>query len=386
MSTLKTTNLQNASAASPAFVLASDGSATANLSSLNGGPIAGSRNRIINGAMEIDQRNAGASVTPTTDAYTVDRWRFQTSQSSKLSFQLNAGSVTPPAGFSSYLGATSLSAYSITSSDIFVIGQSIEGFNTVDLAWGTASAKAITVSFWVRSSLTGTFGGALQNGAGNRAYPFTYSISLANTWEQKTVNVTGDTTGTWPTDNSKAMAILFGLGNGSTQSATAGTWAAGSYWSATGATSVVGTNGATFYITGVQLEPGTVATPFERRSFGAELALCQRYFETFNSEGVTFGNFPGSIGYNDPASSISYNVIPFTVKKRALPTITSTAANTFYADAGGRVGTAIGFDHQTTSQFRVVLTVSSAFPAGYTTTILASNGATVAALNASAEL
>ena len=282
MSTLKTTNLQNASAASAAIVLAADGSATANLSSVNGGPIAGSRNRIINGDMRIDQRNAGASFTPTTDAYTVDRWRFQTSQSSKLSFQQNAGSVTPPAGFSSYLGATSLSAYSITSSDIFVIGQSIEGFNIVDLAWGTASAKAITISFWVRSSLTGTFGGALQNGAGNRAYPFTYSISSANTWEQKTVNVTGDTTGTWPTDNSKAMAVLFGLGNGSTQSATAGAWAAGSYWSATGATSVVGTNGATFYITGVQLEPGSTATPFERTTYSESLARCQRYFQRWN--------------------------------------------------------------------------------------------------------
>ena len=375
MSTLKTTNLQNASAASPAFVLAADGSATANLSSVNGGALSGMRNRILNGDMRLDQRNAGASVTPTTDAFTVDRWRFQTSQSSKLSFQQNAGSVTPPAGFSSYLGATSLSAYSITSSDIFVIGQSIEGFNIVDLAWGTASAKAITISFWVRSSLTGTFGGALQNGAGNRAYPFTYSISSANTWEQKTVNVTGDTTGTWPTDNSKAMAVLFGLGNGSTQSATAGTWAAGSYWSATGATSVVGTNGATFYITGVQLEPGSVATPFERRSYGAELALAQRYYQkSYNQTTVPGTNTTtGMISHlcGTSGTAALYNTVQFGVLMRSAPSITAydtagtsgkvyrgvdgkTAATLYISDRNATIGTddttnAIGFYYQYTA-------------------------------------
>ena len=367
MSTLKTTNLQNASAASAAIVLAADGSATANLSSVNGGPIAGSRNRIINGDMRIDQRNAGASFTPTTDAYTVDRWRFQTSQSSKLSFQQNAGSVTPPAGFSSYLGATSLSAYSITSSDIFVIGQSIEGFNIVDLAWGTASAKAITISFWVRSSLTGTFGGALQNGAGNRAYPFTYSISSANTWEQKTVNVTGDTTGTWPTDNSKAMAVLFGLGNGSTQSATAGAWAAGSYWSATGATSVVGTNGATFYITGVQLEPGSTATPFERRSYGQELALCQRYFQAFTINTYSYAG-------NTFATNDARTTIPFLCSMRIAPTGISVTGTVQFSNATGSGFGSIAFNNATVSQVSIASSGSSSFAAAGGTSALTGGG------------
>ena len=276
MSTLKTTNLQNASAASPAFVLAADGSATANLSSVNGGPIAGTRNHIINGDMRIDQRNAGASGT--ASAYTVDRWQYYATQSSKGTWQQNAGSVTPPAGFTNYLGFTSSSAYTVTASDVFQIAQYIEGFNVADLGWGTASARTVTLSFWVRSSLTGTFGGALVNSATNRSYPFSYSISSANTWEQKSITIAGDTTGTWLTNNGNGVQVNFALGVGSTYSGTSGSWAGTLYLSATGATSVVGTNGATFYITGVQLEPGSTATPFERRSFGQELSLCQRYF------------------------------------------------------------------------------------------------------------
>ena len=235
-------------------------------------------NRIINGDMRIDQRNAGASVTPTTSAYTIDRWQANISQSSKFSVQQNAGSVTPPVGFSNYLGCTSLSAYSVVTSDSFTVGQYIEGLNTADLGWGSANAQTVTISFWVRSSLTGTFGGAISNNDVNRSYPFTYTISAANTWEQKTITVAGDTSGTWLATNSTGVRVFFGLGAGATKSGTAGTWAAADYRSATGATSVVGTSGATFYITGVQLEAGTVASPFERRDYGRELMMCQRYY------------------------------------------------------------------------------------------------------------
>ena len=242
------------------------------------------KNRIINGAMMIDQRNAGASVTPTVDnQYTLDRWRCSLTQSSKFSVQQNAGSVTPPVGFTNYLGVTSLSAYSVVASDVFGIVQLIEGFNTADLAFGTANARTVTLSFWVRSSLTGTFGGVLNNGIFNRSYPFTYTISAANTWEQKTVTIAGDTTGTWNTTTSASMGAFFSLGAGSTFSGTAGAWVAGNILSATGATSVVGTNGATFYITGVQLEVGSTATPFERRMYTNEFQLCQRYFQTISN-------------------------------------------------------------------------------------------------------
>jgi hypothetical protein len=238
------------------------------------------RNRIINGNMTIDQRNAGASVTPASGTYTLDRWVFYVSQSSKLTAQQNAGSVTPPVGFSNYLGVTSSSAYSVLAGDYFGLVQNIEGFNTADLGWGTANAKTVTLSFQVYSSLTGTFGGVVKNSASNRTYPFTYSISSANTWTTATVTIAGDTTGTWVgATNGIGIQLIFGLGVGSTYSGTAGSWAAANYLSATGATSVVGTSSATFYITGVQLETGTTATDFERRLYNQELANCQRYYQ-----------------------------------------------------------------------------------------------------------
>jgi hypothetical protein len=278
----------------------------------------GFRNRIINGAMVIDQRNAGASVTPTGDLYLVDRWQFQTTTASKLSFQQNAGSVTPPAGFTNYLGATSLSAYSIITTDVFVVSQNIEGFNTADLAWGTASAKTITISFWVRSSLTGTFGGSIANSAFNRSYPFIYTINSANTWEQKSVTIAGDTSGTWVTNNGIGIRVFFGLGNGSTRTGTAGAWAGTGYYGANGATSVVGTNGATWYITGVQLEVGSVATPFERRPYGAEIALCQRYFARLKGGGTSPYTGFGAGGVDNTTAIAIY--VKYPVQMRAEPT------------------------------------------------------------------
>jgi hypothetical protein len=248
------------------------------------------KNRIINGAMVIDQRNAGASVTPTVStAITLDRWGYAFTQASKASIQQNAGSVTPPVGFSNYYGFTSLSAYSVLSSDIFAIAQYIEGFNTADLNWGTANAKTVTLSFQVYSSLTGTFGGALQNSAVNRSYPFTYSIPVANTWTSISVTIAGDTTGTWiGATNGIGLRVWLGVGVGSTYSGTAGAWAGADYRSATGAVSVVGTNGATFYLTGVQLEVGSTATSFDYRPYGTELALCQRYYWKFDISGTVF--------------------------------------------------------------------------------------------------
>ena len=238
----------------------------------------GMRNRIINGDMRIDQRNAGASVTPTNGQYTLDRWAAVLTQTSKFSVQQNAGAVTPPTGFTNYLGVTSLSAYSVLSSDGFLMEQKIEGLNSSDLAWGTANAQAITLSFWVRSSLTGTFGGSVINSAQARSYVFSYTVSAANTWEKKTVTIPGDTAGTWLTTNGIGLWLRFGLGSGSTFTATEGSWQAGNFVQPTSTVSVVGTNGATFQITGVQLEAGSVATPFERRPYGTELALCQRYY------------------------------------------------------------------------------------------------------------
>jgi hypothetical protein len=272
----------------------------------------GFKNRIINGAMVIDQRNAGASVTPTTNnTYIIDRWAVFLSQSSKFSVQQNAGAVTPPAGFTNYLGVTSLSAYSVVASDYFGLQQKIEGFNCADLAWGTANAQPVTLSFWVRSSLTGTFGGALRNNASDRSYPFSYTVSAANTWEQKSITIAGDTSGTWLTNSSVGINLTFSLGTGSTYSGTAGAWSGSNLVSATGATSVVGTNGATFYITGVQLEKGSTATSFDFRDYGRELMLCQRYFQILTASGRAYTS--------DGAWGLQY---PFKVTMRANPTYT----------------------------------------------------------------
>jgi hypothetical protein len=238
----------------------------------------GFKNRIINGAMVIDQRNAGASVSG-NGVYTLDRWYAQASQSNKFTVQQNAGSVTPPAGFANYLGVTSSSAYTVGSGEQFNLLQGIEGYNMADFAWGTASASSVTLSFRVYSSLTGTFGGSLQNSAQNRSYPFTYTISSANTWTTISITIAGDTSGTWLKTNGAGIYMWFGLGVGSSVSGTAGAWAGANYTSATGATSVVGTNGATFYITGVQLEKGSTATSFDYRPYGTELVLCQRYYQ-----------------------------------------------------------------------------------------------------------
>jgi hypothetical protein len=272
----------------------------------------GFRNRIINGDMRIDQRNNGASVTPTGGSYTLDRWRSEASVASKYSVQR---STVAPAGFTNSLLVTSLSAYTVGAAEEFLQRQNIEGFNVADLGWGTANAQAVTLSFWVRSSLTGTFGGSIQNAAANRCYPFSYTINAANTFEYKTVTISGDTTGTWATDSSVGVRVNFGLGVGTTNSGTAGAWSSTYYSSATGATSVVGTNGATFYITGVQLEKGSTATSFDYRPYGTELALCQRYYQQQYGAYYAF-----STSGNTKSGGIS---LP--VQMRTAPTVIKTA-------------------------------------------------------------
>ena len=302
----------------------------------------GFKNRIINPAMVIDQRNAGASVTPTADAYTLDRWQAVLSASSKFSVEQTVTGVAAPAGFTDYLAITSSSAYSITSTDTFYLRQAIEGFNTADFAWGTSSASSVTLSFWVRSSLTGTFGGAIRRGTGNiYVYPFTYTISVANTWEQKTVTIAGPTS-TWNsnTTNGVGLNVLFGLGIGATYSGTAGSWQASDIYGATGATSVVGTNGATFYITGVQLEKGSTATSFDYRPYGTELALCQRYIEKNNSFDGNSGFWSGNV-----TNGVTYfTSIPYAVSKRTAATITiDSSSNSGIGSVGATSNAESGF-------------------------------------------
>ena len=392
MSTIKVSNLQNASAASPAIVLDANSRATLNgLSYPTEGSLSG-RNRIINGDMRIDQRNAGASVTPAAGAapsFAVDRFSCSASQNSKCTVQQNAGSVTPPAGFSHYYGFTSTSAYTIGASDFFGIQHKIEGFNFSDLAFGTASAKQFTLSFWVRSSLTGTFAVNFQNGGQTRSYGATYSISAANTWEQKTITISGDTSGTWAADNTTGLNITFGVGIGSTYSISSGSWqttTSPNGFGTTGATSVVGTNGATFYITGVQLEAGSVATPFERRSYGQELSLCQRYCLVDTNESQPYRWFAS--GFNS-STTIAHFGRQLPVVMRVAPSVTvSPSGSSFLVDSSSGVTPTSVYDTGFASKnvVRVSATVSSGLTIGHGAWLASDGASSFRSITYSAEL
>jgi hypothetical protein len=300
---------------------------TVQINGANVSGFTGFKNRIINPGMVIDQRNAGASVNASSTGnftYTVDRWAYHVSQASKMTLQQSS---VAPAGFKNSLAVTSSATTSLGAVDYYGVIQVIEGNNIADFGWGAAGAATITLSFWVRSSLTGAFGGSLQNSAQSRCYPFSYTINAANTWEQKTVTIAGDTTGTWNTNNAGGINVFFGLGVGSTYgSGTANAWVGAINVVPTGSTSLVGTSGATFYITGVQLERGSNATSFEFRDYGRELIMCQRYYEkSYNTDvapGTTTNANRISCWAGQSGSGILYsNSFSFKVTKRATPTM-----------------------------------------------------------------
>jgi len=347
--------------------------------SLGAGNASIMKNRIINGAMVIDQRNAGASVTPASSAYTLDRWQAAMNQASKYSVQQL--SASPPAGFTNYLGVTSLSAYSVGATDYFNINQSVEGFNIADFGWGGANAKTVTLSAWVYSSLTGTFGGTLRNSAGNYNYPFTYSIPTANTWTQISVTIAGPTSGTWVTNNGIGVNVGFALGVGSTYSGTAGVWSTNNYLSATGATSVVGTNGATFYITGVQLEVGSSATGFEYRQYQQELALCQRYYWR-NNAGTVYTSF-GSGVIETSTNFGAYIKLPVTM--RAVPTPNYSNLRGFDGSNATAVSS-FSNNYSSTDTLNPYITASGASFIVGRGAALQANGTTSAWIDATAEL
>jgi len=346
------------------------------------------RNRIINGNMAIDQRNAGAQITAanlTSGAYMVDRWFYQASQAAKFTAQQNAASVTTAAGFPNYLGMTVASAVTVGASDYFLVAQQIEGFNFADLAWGTASAKTVTLSFQVYSSLTGTFGGSLVNSAGTRSYPFSYTVSSANTWTTISVTIAGDTTGTWiGATNGIGVSVRFGLGVGTTYSGTAGAWAATNYVSATGAVSVVGTASATFYVTGVQLEVGTVATPFERQIYSNQLAQCQRYYYRISASG-SYTSFGLGVTYSTTNALIN---MPLPVTMRTVPTAADfSAAGNFVIYDGGTNSTvtAIVLSYVSTNSISMTGTTGATMTAARPA-LLEANVALAAYIGVTAEL
>lgn len=282
------------------------------------------RNRVINGDMRIDQRNAGASVTISNAVatYTLDRWQALEDTDGSISVQRVADA--PPGFVNSARITVATADSSLGATQRTLVYQPIEGFNISDLAFGTASARPVTLSFWVKSSVTGQFGGALINGpAVTRSYPYSYTVNSANTWEQKTISLSGDTTGTWSTDNAIGLGVVFGLGVGSTYSGTAGAWAAADLNSSTGSTNLLATLNATWQVTGVQLEVGTAATPFERRQYGQELMLCQRYYEVGSARLSQYSSF-----------GTSY-LISFRDIKRATPTVAISNIDYYGSGASG---------------------------------------------------
>ena len=310
-------------------------------------------NRIINGDMRIDQRNNGASGTAA--GYTVDRWQYSSNLAGKGQWQQGHNGPVGPSGFPYNLSFKSLSAYTSAASDYFMLTQPIEADMVSDFAWGSAAAQAVTLSFWAYSTVSGAYSGAIGNAAGTRTYPFSYSIPTINTWTRIVVIIPGDTTGAWVlSGNASAGYVSFDLGCGSTYRGSANAWASASYYGATGAVSVVATNAATFYVTGVKLEIGSVATPFNRQSLAKSMADCQRYY--FLNNGIFFAVYAAA------GANFSQSVI-LPVTMRASPTIAFVGPS--YSNASG-IGSFIISPNSTAIYATATAANTASWQAGFT--------------------
>ena len=315
MSTLKVDAIRHNSATSDAITTAADGTCTAKLTSVGGQQLS-NRNLLINGDMQISQRNGTTSTAYTNAQYSLDRWQIVNDNASS---RFTTQQVTDaPVGFYHSLKMTSSSAHTPLSGEVFGVGQKIEGYNTNWLEFGTSNAKSITISFFVKSSLTGTFGGSVLNNGMTRGFPWTYTISSANTWERKTVTVVGCPDGTWDPFNTTGIRVHWSMGAHANRSDTAGQWSSTTYsFHPTGATDVVATNGATLQITGCQVEVGDTATTYEHRIYAEELTRCQRYYQKSYS-----GDVVGFTGTPLANSGSALGIAKFTTEMRAAPTIT----------------------------------------------------------------
>jgi hypothetical protein len=300
------------------------------------------KNRIINGAMTIDQRNAGASVTVNADAAFFASDRFQAAGQSSDGVYTIQRSATAPAGFANSIVATVTTAdSSIGSSQQYNVQQHIEGLNTADLAFGTANAKTVTLSFWVRSSVTGTFSGAIRNAAADRSYPFAYTINAADTFEQKVVTIPGDQSGTWGVGTGIGLNVIWTLGAGTSRLGPANAWAGANYQGVTGQTNLIATNGATWYLTGVQLEAGSTATSYDYRHHSVELAMCMRYYQrvsAFSASGFNTTTLSGSIAFPQMRASPTISASgALEVSDWYVANYTQSSGNATISGAGSRV-------------------------------------------------
>jgi len=334
------------------------------------------KNRIINGDMRIDQRNAGASVTAVDNGYTLDRWKTFSGAASKFTVQQQTSVI--PAGFTHAAKLTSSSSYTAGAGEAFCFNQAIEGLNVGDLGFGTANAQSVTFSFRVYSSLTGTFSGAVFNSAWNRSYPFTYTVSAANTWETETITIPGDTSGTWLSTNGIGLVVNFDIGSGSNWKGTANTWGGAAYAGVAGSVSIVGTSGATFYVTGVSLEKGSTATSFDYRPYGTELALCQRYYQNIGGQTLT--------GFAEGSTNLAAAIF-FYQQMRAAPTCSIRSGNTLSVRSpGGDYNAASPVLANTTTGTNAIWTNISGFTGLTVNAVVTSRLTNQDAIAASAEL
>ena len=287
--------------------------------------LTGIQNMVNNGGMTVSQRYGTSENTPSNNGHTLDQMRYDLSQSSKFKVQ----QVTDaPAGFSHSMKVTSLSSYTSGANDYFLLQTFIEGTDSARLDWGTANAQTVTLSFYVKSSITGVHACGIRNQNYTRGNTQTYTINNANTWERKTVTFTGDTSGTWLTSTNSGLKINFDLGSGSNfQASSTGTWLGTNDFITSNSVKVLATNGATWYITGIQLQVGEIATPFEHLPFSEQLRRCERYYEV-HWQNTNATNPAGSHndGYNAIAAGVnlgsySYFAFKYRTLKRSSPAI-----------------------------------------------------------------
>ena len=351
------------------------------LTSINGGQVGGRRNLVINGEMQVSQRVGTTATATGNNTYIIDR--YTTFASGGAAYTVQQVTDTP-AGFKNAAKVTITTADSSIAAGAYALMQyRAEGVDIAHLNCGTSDAETVTLSFWVKSSLTGNFGGSWRNSAADRTYPYLYNIAQANTWEKKSITLTLDTTGTWLTTTGIGLVFMWDFGSGTNFQGTADQWQAGNFHSAGSQVKLTSTNGATWYVTGVQLEIGSTATEFEHKSFGEELALCQRYcYGQNNSAGQNYYWFGTSAGI---AANAGFGMVTFPITMRVQPTATISAANTFLCDGANATATSIVNDQRGVNGGALFLTGTSGWGTGYAGRFM-SNGTSAAFIIWSAEL
>ena len=365
-------------------------SGTLNTPSINGGQIGGSRNMIINGAMQVAQRGTSIAVSSAL-VYTLDRFAAENDTTTMTATQASDA----PTGFEYSLKLTNGTGATATGTHINRIRYALEGYDTNQLEIGTANAKKVTLSFHVKSSITGTYIVSFLDSGNDNGYPASYTINSANTWEKKTITLTMSDYGSWVGSSTNAINLIlhWDLGSGPDRDlSNLNAWNDGSAndFSHSSQTEWVGTTGSTFYLTGVQLEVGSQATPFEHRSFGEELRLCQRYYYREEASSVSSSTSYKRYGvgqYYSATAAEAFVYLPVTM--RAVPTLETTGTSTdyaFYAGSNVRsISNNFSLNGSTDKNFLIVNGTTSSQTLGHAASLLSNNN-TTSFIAANAEL